>query len=77
MLLRVLPWELALVGPPAEPAFGGTSRWSDELGALPTATGFIGPSANGGPLEVGVVDDADGVAIIYAMPARSEFLKGW
>jgi hypothetical protein len=25
----------------------------------------------------GVSDDADGVAIIHAMPARSEFLKGW
>jgi hypothetical protein len=37
---------------------------------------FIGPSANGEPLEVVVVDDADGVAIIHAMPARSKFLKG-
>jgi hypothetical protein len=40
-------------------------------------TMFIGPSASGEPLEVGVVDDADGVAIIHAMPARSKFLKGW
>jgi hypothetical protein len=38
---------------------------------------FIGPSSNGEPLEVGVVDDADGVAIIHAMSARSKFLKGW
>jgi hypothetical protein len=40
-------------------------------------TMFIGPSASGEPLEIGVVDDADGVAIIHAMPARSKFLKGW
>ena len=40
-------------------------------------TMFIGPSANGEPLEVGVVDDSDGVAIIHAMQARSKFLKGW
>jgi hypothetical protein len=40
-------------------------------------TMFIGQSANGEPLEVGVVDDADGIAIIHAMPARSKFLKGW
>jgi hypothetical protein len=40
-------------------------------------TMFIGPSASGEPLEVGVVDDADGVAIIHAMAARSKFLKGW
>ena len=43
----------------------------------PDVTMFIGPSATGEPLEVGVVDDADGVAIIHAMPARSKFLKGW
>ena len=43
----------------------------------PDVTMFIGPSANAEPLEVGVVDDADGVAIIHAMPARSKFLKGW
>jgi hypothetical protein len=38
---------------------------------------FIGPSANGEPLEVAVVDEADGEAIIHEMPARSKFLKGW
>jgi hypothetical protein len=43
----------------------------------PDVTMFIGPSANGEPLEIGVVDDAVGVAIIHAMPARSKFLKGW
>jgi hypothetical protein len=40
-------------------------------------TMFIGPPASGEPLEVDVVDDADGVAIIQAMPARLRFLKGW
>lgn len=29
----------------------------------PDVTMFIGPSTNGEPLEVGVVDDVDGVAI--------------
>ncbi|MGE0305750.1 MAG: hypothetical protein AB7Q27_08325 [Acidimicrobiia bacterium] len=43
----------------------------------PAVTMFVGPSANGEPLEVGVVDDAGGVAIIDAMRARSKFLKGW
>jgi hypothetical protein len=43
----------------------------------PAVTMFIGPSATGEPLEVGVVDDADGVAIIHAMPARCKFMKGW
>lgn len=42
----------------------------------PDATVFIGPSVNGEPLEVGVLDDADGVAIIHAMPVRSKFQKG-
>jgi len=40
-------------------------------------TMFIGPAASGDPLEVGVVVDDDGVAIIHAMRARSKFLKGW
>ena len=43
----------------------------------PHVTMFIGPSATAEPFKVGVVDDADGVAIIHAMPARSKFLKGW
>lgn len=38
---------------------------------------FIGPSTNTDPLEVGVVTDADGVAIVHAMAARMKFLKGW
>jgi hypothetical protein len=40
-------------------------------------TMFIGPSGSGQPLEVGVVIDDDGEAIIHAMPARPKFLKGW
>jgi hypothetical protein len=43
----------------------------------PDVTMFIGPSANGEPSEIGVVDDADGIAIIQAMPARTKVLKGW
>lgn len=43
----------------------------------PAVTMFIGPSMAGEPLEVGVVEDADGVAVIHAMPARVKFLKGW
>jgi hypothetical protein len=38
---------------------------------------FIGPSRSGEPLELGVVDDEDGIAIIHAMPARPKFLMGW
>jgi hypothetical protein len=38
---------------------------------------FIGPSTNAQPLEVGVLNDDDGVAIIHAMSARPKFLKGW
>jgi hypothetical protein len=40
-------------------------------------TMFVGPSHAGEPLEVGVVRDDDGVAVIHAMPARAKFLKGW
>ena len=43
----------------------------------PTVTMFIGPSRSGDPLEIGVVDDNDGMAVIHAMPARPKFLKGW
>lgn len=43
----------------------------------PAVTMFIGPSTTGEPLEIGVVDDEDGVAIIHAMAARPKFLKGW
>lgn len=43
----------------------------------PAVTMFIGPSRTGDPLEVGVVTDVDGTAIIHAMKAREKFLKGW
>ncbi len=33
-------------------------------------TMFIGPSTNAEPLEVGVVTDNEGSAVIHAMPAR-------
>jgi hypothetical protein len=38
---------------------------------------FVGQSISAAPLEVGVVTDADGVAIIHAMPARQKFSTGW
>lgn len=40
-------------------------------------TMFIGPSTTTEPLEVGVVADDEGTAIIHAMKAREKFLKGW
>ena len=43
----------------------------------PDVTMFIGPPMTSAPLEVGVVTDYDGVAIIHAMPARNKFLTGW
>ena len=39
-------------------------------------TMFIGPSTTAAPLEVGVVVDGQGAAIIHAMPAREKFLRG-
>ena len=41
-----------------------------------TITIFIGPRLDGAPVEVAVVADTDGEAIIHAMPARAKFLKG-
>jgi hypothetical protein len=38
---------------------------------------FVGPSLRAEPLEVGVVTDEDGTAIIHAMKARTKFLEGW
>ena len=43
----------------------------------PAVTMFVGPSTSAEPLEVGVVTDQEGTAIIHAMAARSKFLKGW
>jgi hypothetical protein len=38
---------------------------------------FIGPSRTADPLEVGVVSDEEGTAVIHAMRARRKFLEGW
>jgi hypothetical protein len=43
----------------------------------PAVTMFIGPPRTAEPLEVGVVIDDDGAAIISAMKARAKLLKGW
>ncbi len=43
----------------------------------PAVTMFIGPSRTGEPLEVGVVSDEEGTAVIHAMRARRKFLEGW
>lgn len=40
-------------------------------------TMFIGPSQTGAPLEIGVVSEENGEAIIHAMGARPKFLHGW
>jgi hypothetical protein len=40
-------------------------------------TMFIGPSRAGEPLEIGVIADDDGVAVVHAMAARGKFLEGW
>lgn len=41
-----------------------------------SVTLFIGPSISGEMLEVGVVHDEHGVAIIHAMVTRRKFLGG-
>ncbi len=43
----------------------------------PALTLYIGPATTAVPLEVGVVTDEEGTAVIHAMPARQKFLKGW
>ena len=43
----------------------------------PDATMYIGPARNAEALEVGVVNDEEGTAVIHAMPARPKFLEGW
>lgn len=43
----------------------------------PAVTMFIGPSRKAEPLEIGVVTDEEGTAIIHAMKARGKFLEGW
>jgi hypothetical protein len=42
-----------------------------------SVTMFVGPTRDGAPVEVGVVVDDEGEAIIHCMTARSKFLKGW
>ena len=42
----------------------------------PAVTMFIGPSLTAEPLEVGVVTDEEGIAIIHAMAARPKLLRG-
>jgi len=42
-----------------------------------SVTMFVGPGRDGAPLEIGVVADDEGEAIIHCMAARSKFLKGW
>ena len=37
---------------------------------------YVGPSRTAEPLEIGVLDDDDGLAVIHAMPARLKLLKG-
>jgi hypothetical protein len=43
----------------------------------PAVTMFIGPARSAEPLEIGVVTDESGTAVIHAMTARPKFLKGW
>ncbi|MCZ7629945.1 MAG: hypothetical protein M5U19_13260 [Microthrixaceae bacterium] len=43
----------------------------------PAVTMYIGSTTTAEPLEVGVVDDDQGTAVIHAMPARPDFLTGW
>lgn len=43
----------------------------------PSVMVLIGPSMTGLPLEIGVVTDDEGTAVIHAMSARPKFLKGW
>ena len=43
----------------------------------PAVTMYIGPATNAAPLEIGVVNDEEGTAVIHAMPARPKFLEGW
>ena len=43
----------------------------------PAVTTDIGPATTAEPVEVGVVDDDQGTAVIHAMPARPKFLEGW
>ena len=50
-------------------------HWRSLRTADPAVTVFIGPSTTAEPLEVGVVQDERGTAIIHAMRARRRFLE--
>lgn len=43
----------------------------------PAVIMYIGPTTTAEPLEVGVVTDEEGTAVIHAMSARPKFLIGW
>ncbi len=43
----------------------------------PAVTMFVGPALTAEPLEIGVVTDGAGTAVIHAMIARNKFLEGW
>ena len=45
--------------------------------AIPRSRCSSGPSRTAEPLEVGVVSDDEGTAVIHAMRARGKFLEGW
>lgn len=68
------PWLCLVCGTGYEAI--GDPPWGSS-GQDPDVTMFIGPARSGEPLEVGVVVDEDGAAVIHAMPARPKFLKGW
>ena len=40
-----------------------------------TVTMFVGPALDGRPLEIGIVSDDEGEAVIHAMNARTKFLN--
>lgn len=42
----------------------------------PAVTMYVGPSRGAQPLEIGVVIDDEGAAVIHAMVARPKFVEG-
>lgn len=42
----------------------------------PAVTMYVGPSRSARLLEVGVVVDDEGIAVIHAMAARPKFVEG-
>ncbi len=49
--------------------------WTTHSTDDPSVAIYIGPSMSLQPLEIVVVQDADGAVIIHAMPARRKFLQ--